>query len=575
MNDFLGRVTVGDASVDDHAHLPPIILDRYRVWCRGYVSNFQTIARQALGRSASAASMSLACLFALAYERWQGDLDDHVFGEYAAAVLDTSTNVLVLAHDAFGLVPLFYAASDNTLTFSTSLGALVARTGIGTLDEGYLAHLLTLGDAPAGMTPYRHIRCLVPRQHAIWRAGAFKQRQRSFPAKVDPLRYRDDRQYDEHFRDILTTAVASATPSDANVWCELSGGLDSSTVLSVATGCLGRQVAALSWIYPKLDKVDERTWMREVLREHPVPWHTVNGDDLPPFGQLPTGFLPEPTAQIVLRCVAERQLGLILRRHGVEIVLTGAGGDAVLLGDSPGPRFLADLLRHGKLTRLWKQCRAWSDASLDRRSPTYWLLGFGIAGGRYPRFGHTVSVDGRSAPWLQPELRAAIERLPSPLACVPRTTSVADTFYLNSVLGYAKIVAESDRHRATGVSFRNPLFYKPLVDFMRAVPWERKMRPGRDRAIQRRALGGIVPARILGRTDKGAPSQAYYESLASSREWQERLTARPVLAERGYVDERRWRRAVEDACIGRTTSFRHFMAAACLEIWLQDLRRLP
>lgn len=551
----------------------PQAVGHYRIWYTGYLANRDELAAGVRDGSGTDGRPSDAAVFALAYDRWGGALARHVFGEYAVAVLDTITGTVTLAHDEFGLVPVFYSAADDALHFATSLGELVRSTGVGTLNERYIAHLLAFGATPPGITPYEHIRRLLPGEYVTWRAQTLTRHQEPLPRHVEPLLYRDAREYDEHFRDVLTAGIASSMPEGATIWCELSGGLDSSTVLSVAAGPLGRQVSALSSVYPKSRQADEGRWIQAVLQQYPVPWHAVDGDAVPPFGELPGGFVTEPVAQLVLRPAAERRLRHLLREHGVDIVLTGEGGDSVLLGDGPEPWFFADLLRRGQVRRLWKLCQAWSSESVDQRSPTYWLLRFGLRGALHPELAQARGLHG-SPDWLSADV-ASMARPPwPPFPSVQARTPVADTLYLSGILGSAELIASGGRGPATAVAFRNPLLYRPLVDFIRSVPWELKMSPERDRLIQRRALGGILPAKTIERRGKGAPGQVYYQSLAASREWQERLTTRPLIAERGYVDRQLWRAAVRDACLGRTASFRHFLAAACIEIWLQQLGAL-
>jgi asparagine synthase (glutamine-hydrolysing) len=552
----------------------PHAAGRYQIWFAGYLANRDELAAGVRDGTGADGPPSDAAVFALAYQRWGGALARHVLGEYAAAVLDSVTGTVTLAHDEFGLVPVYYAVADGALHFATGLGDLVRGAGVGTLNERHLTSLLAFGTAPPGSTPYEHIRRLLPGEYVTWRAPALTRHQETLPRSVAPVRYRDAREYDEHFRDVLTAGIAAAMPQGATVWCELSGGLDSSTVLSIAAGPLGRPVSALSSVYPKSRQADEGRWIRAVLRQYPVPWHAVDGDATPPFGELPSGFVAEPDAQLILRPAAERQLRDLLSEHGVDVVLTGQGGDSVLLGGSPGPWFFADLLRRGRMRRLWQLCQAWSAASADQRSPSYWLLRFGLRGALHPELTRAPGSNGTAAGWLSPDVAATAAPPWPPFPSVQARTPVADALYLSDILGLADLVAGGGRAEATGVAFRNPLLYRPLADFMRAVPGELKMSPERDRHIQRRALDGILPAKTIARRDKGAPGQAYYQSLAASREWQERLTERPLIAERGYVDLQRWRAAVRDACLGRTDSFRHFLTAACIEIWLQQLATL-
>ena len=103
-----------------------------------------------------------AQLVARAYRRWGEGLQAHLLGEYAFALFDAERGTLLLGHDALGLVPLFVTERGGALTFATDLAELVGATGVGELDEEYLADCLALVRGRDERTPYRHIRRLLP-----------------------------------------------------------------------------------------------------------------------------------------------------------------------------------------------------------------------------------------------------------------------------------------------------------------------------------------------------------------------------------------------------------------------------
>jgi asparagine synthase (glutamine-hydrolysing) len=121
------------------------------------------------------------------------------------------------------------------------------------------------------------------------------------------------------------------------------------------------------------------------------------------------------------------------------------------------------------------------------------------------------------------------------------------------------------------LEFRKPLLYRPLVEFMMSIPWDQKLLPDQDRVLQRRALKGVLPERIRQRQGKGDLAGTYSEGLRNAKGWLELLLNRPRIVERGYVDHRLWSEAVTRARYGRSSSERHFLAAATLEVWLRQL----
>lgn len=135
------------------------------------------------------------------------------------------------------------------------------------------------------------------------------------------------------------------------------------------------------------------------------------------------------------------------------------------------------------------------------------------------------------------------------------------------------LAAAVSAQRSTPYERRHPLLHAPLVEFMFRVPWEEKLRPGRGRHLQRRALRGVLPESVRLRTGKSGYSQPIFEGLRRNRDWTDLLTEDPRLAARGMVDLDRWREAVAQARFGRTHTDRHFLAAVSLEVFLQQLER--
>ncbi len=534
----------------------------YRVLHRGFIAN-----RGAIG----CADPSDGAAFAAAYERWGADLTRHVRGEYAVAVYDTRDGSLLLAHDELGLMPLYYSTGGAGIVFASHLDDVVRATGVGELDEEYIADHFARGEHFGERTPHRHVRRLLPGQNLTWTGAGIRPTDTWTLGDLPPLEYRDEREYDEHFRSLLAEAVNACTPATGKVWCELSGGLDSSTVLAFASR-RNPAVEAVSFVFPKSYMSDEREWIDAVLEEYPVPWHPIDNDAVRPFSELPIRPHAEPNEWIA-RAGLERVYTELLDRHGVDVVLTGEGGDAVLLGDEQFPFFFADLLLRGRLRRLRRGIGEWT---AGKRSGSFGLFAYAVRPAlRYLR---SVPLEYRPSPigWASEafERRARLgERGRS--VWLPPAASVGAAYMLQRMLLAMHIVAVQHQHRHIATEFRHPLLDRALVEFMLRVPPSVKFEPGRDRVIQRRALAGLVPEKTLQRRDKGGSCQPHIDGLESSPAWYQALTANPRIVQRGYARLDAWRQTVRLARLGRMPGLKYFQASATLEVWLQQLEGQP
>jgi asparagine synthase (glutamine-hydrolysing) len=532
-----------------------------RILHRGFVTN---------PGCAGGAESSGGAVFAAAYQRWGARLSRHLLGEYALAVYDASDHSLVLAHDELGLMPLYYAAGGDGVMFGSHLDDLVRTTGVGELDEEYVADHFARGEHFGERTPYRHIRRLLPGRNLTWKDGKAAATDTWTLGDLAPLRYRDEREYDEHFRSLLTEAVNVSTPATGKVWCELSGGLDSSTLLALA--CRHNAAAeAVSFVFPKSYMSDEREWIEAVLAQYPVPWHPIDNDAVRPFTELPARAHAEPNEWIA-RAGLERVYTELLDRHGVDVVLSGEGGDAVLLGDEQFPFFFADLLLHGRLRELWCNVGDWT---AGKRSRTFGLLAYAVRPAlRYLR---AVPLEYVPAPiaWASADFaRRANLKARGRATWLPPAASVGAAYALQRMLLAMHIIAVQHHHRHVAAEFRHPLLHRPLVEFMLRVPPQVKFVPHEDRVIQRRALAGTLPEKTLQRRDKGGSCQPHIDGLESSPAWYHALTGDPQIVRRGYADLGAWRQTVQLARFGRMPGLKYFQASATLEIWLQQLENL-
>ena len=156
---------------------------------------------------------------------------DELRGMFAFAIWDERHRRLLLARDRFGIKPLYYAEGPWGIAFASELKALLAA-GISDriLDRDALDAYFTLGYLPAPFTPFADVRKLPPGHLLTWRPGepAVLRRywdlpsERSEPPRDPPARVRE----------ALDDAVAAHLVSDVPVAAFLSGGLDSSAVVS-------------------------------------------------------------------------------------------------------------------------------------------------------------------------------------------------------------------------------------------------------------------------------------------------------------------------------------------------------
>src|ERR1700733_11579770 len=174
------------------------------------------------------------CVVAGAYERLGTECFGRIIGDWALSIWNPADRSLILAKDPVGPQQLYYSLGKDTLTWSTVLDPLVlyAETRFA-LDEEYIAGCLSLFPA-SYLTPYVGIRSVPPSTFL-----QFQDRRRTVTKywDFDPskqIRHKTDADYEDHFRTVFAEAVRRRLRSHAPVLAELSGGMDSSSIVCMA-----------------------------------------------------------------------------------------------------------------------------------------------------------------------------------------------------------------------------------------------------------------------------------------------------------------------------------------------------
>src|SRR5919205_246567 len=164
------------------------------------------------------------------YERWGVEGLVQLIGDWSLVIRDHVNRMTVLASDFAGVRPLYYHVQEGRVQWSNRLQDLLDETGITDLDEQYIAGFLTVGGC-ANRTPYKGIYS-VPPGHAVCVSpkGTSLSRFLSMPIG-DTIRYKNESRYEEELRALFREAVAVRLQSESPVLAELSGGLDSSSLV--------------------------------------------------------------------------------------------------------------------------------------------------------------------------------------------------------------------------------------------------------------------------------------------------------------------------------------------------------
>ncbi len=266
-----------------------------------------------------------------AYRTWGVDCQNRFNGMWAFALWDESLKQLFISRDRIGEKPLYYSVFDQSFIFGSEIKALTAyglpRKARTDLTELYL----TLSFIPAPYTFFEHIYQLMPGHYMLVDKHGIKDKTywRLPEISEKDLEKRKDHVENEFGR-LFNDSVRLRMRSDVDFGAFLSGGLDSSCVVSTMTNHTSKPVRTFTIGFEN-KQFDERDLARLVADKYQTIHHEGKlTSDLfevalakvlhqydDPFGDasaIPTGEISKYAAQYV------------------KMVLTGDGGDEVLSG---------------------------------------------------------------------------------------------------------------------------------------------------------------------------------------------------------------------------------------------------
>jgi asparagine synthase (glutamine-hydrolysing) len=267
-----------------------------------------------------------------AYDRWGTACVDHFIGMFAFLIWDERERRLFAARDRFGVKPLLYhRMADGSLMFASEIRALHAAGVAAIPDAAMWATYLSYGfsDHTEG-TFWAGISSLGPGCALTWQ----DHRTRIWPwydlAEKSGQEY-DSRPTDvvqEEYLALLKDSLRLRFRADVPVGINLSGGLDSSTLLGLVQSVQGADNDVTAFTFATGDaRYDEIPWVEQMLERthHPLRVCRLDSTDVPemaasvqlhqdePFGGLPT--------------LAYARLFECAREQGVKVLLDGQGMD--------------------------------------------------------------------------------------------------------------------------------------------------------------------------------------------------------------------------------------------------------
>lgn len=438
-------------------------------------------------------------------------------GEFAFALYDFEREQLVLARDRFGIKPLYVHQTDDAIYWASEIKALLGHPDVPRrLDPRAVLHQMMQIMAP-GMTAFAEIEAVQPGHMLVLRrVGDRLERELrrywdlDYPLARDRSGHAGPSEWIEGVRDRLIDAVAVRLDADVPVGCYLSGGLDSCSILGIASAVQQSPLTAytIGFDHPGYD---ESSLAADAAREHGAKHELLRLHARDLYGGDAFTRVVWHTERTFYNslAVAKWHMSRRVRELGGKAVLTGEGSDELFGGYG---FFKQDLYAHASSD---------DDALRARRGSYYTSASQAEQRAEHPAWNELI---GFTPAWLQPWI-VTLE-LARPLLSATLREQLADYDPL------AAIAAKLDRQQIAGrhvldrlqyswiktmlegqilswggdrVDMANAIESRPafldhrLAELARMIPPEFRIRDGIEKWALREAVRGVLPRSIYER----------------------------------------------------------------------------
>ncbi len=532
---------------------------RATVAFNGEIYNFQGLRKELEGRGAYFRSNSDTEVILEAWRAFGVDCLQRIEGMFAFALWDHDQRMLLVARDRLGVKPLFYAWTEKGLALGSEIKALGPFLEAPEIDPLSFHQVLLFGCAGSPRTLVKGVRKL-PAGHAfIVHAGEEPRPFAYWRPCFDPLPAGNLADLRGELRQRMTQAVRRQIVSDVPVGAFLSGGLDSSIIVSLMTREFPDQVNTFS-VGGKGFAESELPFAKLMANRLGVRHHPIEIDRRQFLEALPdvAWHNDEPTADPAL--VPLYFLSQLAREH-VTVVLSGEGSDEIFAGYAHYP---ADRGRMRQLRRLGRMPAPLRGAALG-------LIGLLKGRERRREFGRLIgnlaedpfAVVLRRPARLEGNVRALVggqealesakreyRRLLEDVALVtddPLEASLRVDMFYN--LADFLLMRADNMAMSASLEARVPFLDEGIVEFATQLPGDYKLDGLRGKAILRDAFADLLPPAIRQRPKAPFPVPLAQWVLSDARLLRETLLE-GVLIEEGLL---------------RAESLEHFLTSASLD----------
>lgn len=266
------------------------------------------------------------------YEIYELSFVEHLTGMFSFALWDSQRDRLVIARDRIGIKPLYYTETSSSLIFASEIKALQVHPDFkSTLNAKRVDRFLTHYYPTGSETLISQVSKLKPGHMLIAENGETEERRYWRLSVGRNVRSLTLPQATAELEELLGTVVADHLIGDVPLGFLLSGGLDSSLIVALATKHLNMAPKTFTVGFDGSDVVDERPYARQIADIFQSEHYeiTVRPENFWSFLPTYVRHMEEPVCEAP--AIALASVSRLAAQH-VKVILSGEGGDEAFAG---------------------------------------------------------------------------------------------------------------------------------------------------------------------------------------------------------------------------------------------------
>lgn len=580
---FSGRIGLGFrrlSIIDLSGGHQPLSNEDSNVWIvfNGEIYNYQELRAFLLRKGHVFRTNSDTEVIVHLYEEFGEACVEKLRGMFSFAIWDDRQKTLLLARDRIGIKPLYYYLSNKSLIFASEIKAILADSEVEReVEPAMVDRLLTFNFLPGDDTLLRNVHKLAPGSYMIVRHNKPEIRQYwdlSFSGSNLSLQ-----EAEQHLLALLDETTRLHMISDVPVGFLLSGGIDSTALLSIATGMTSSPINSFTVGFSDHNIPDERPYARLAANKYGTVHHeiTITSKDFEQFLPKYVWFMEEPICEppaIALYFVSK------LARESVKVLISGEGGDEAF-GGYPIYRNLLWLerikralgpLNGGISTCLLALNQLLHSSKIEKYAP---LMSLPLSSYYYSGISNPFRYFNRHADEIYTKDFLRHVNKESSIRAVTKyfdngvgSDLVNKLLYVDTKtwLAHDLLLKADKMTMANSIELRVPFLDHKVLEFAASLPGDFKVHGLTTKYIAKRAFANTVPREILMRKKAGFPVP--YDSWLRSnmRDWlREVLLDRTSIA-RGYFQKGGLENLISED-LQRGGYSKELFTLASLELW--------